>query len=425
MAVTAEVPPTPVLTVEPVPADPAAPAPALTDAAAAEPPATEPPATEPPASVNRAPAPRRRWIPRPVVHIGRLLIFALVVEYLVVPNIAGTHEALNVLGSVNPFLLLLGVALEAGAITAYALLTRTVLGPGRAPGLWTTIRIQLTTLSVSHVVPGGSAAGSSLGYRLYKQAGVKGTDVGFALATQALGSAVVLNVVFWIALVVSIPVRGFSPLYLTAALAGVALVVLFVTLVLLMTRGSRWLGTLIERSAARIPFVRADVARDLFDQLAARAAQLGAERTMLGKALGWALANWLLDAASLWVFVGAFGHWADPDGLLVAYGLANVLAAIPLTPGGLGVVEATLTSTLVGFGSTRAIAILGVLTYRFVNFWLPIPLGGLTYLTLQVDPGHTDRAVRLAHLRNVRSWVLGPVEAWRRRGCQRRGQAAC
>jgi len=46
-------------------------------------------------------------------------------------------------------------------------------------------------------------------------------------------------------------------------------------------------------------------------------------------------------------------------GLLVAFGLANVLAAIPITPGGLGVVEAVLTSTLVGFGTPSAVAILG------------------------------------------------------------------
>jgi hypothetical protein len=77
----------------------------------------------------------------------------------------------------------------------------------------------------------------------------------------------------------------------------------------------------------------------------------------------------------------------NPDGLLVAYGLAYVLAAIPITPGGLGVVEATLTSILVGFGTTRGVATLGVVAYRLINFWLPIPLGGLAFVSLQVEPG--------------------------------------
>jgi uncharacterized protein (TIRG00374 family) len=367
-----------------------------------------------------APGPKRKrrrlpWLPRPVVHIGQLLLLALVVEYLVVPNIAGTGKAISQLEHVDPIYLLIGVFLEVASIVSYAELTRSVLGHDRSPGLGTMVRIQVTTLSVSHVVPGGSAAGSTLGYRLMTQAGVQSSDVGFALATQGLGSALVLNVIFWLALVVSIPVWGFSPLYLTAALVGLVLVAVFSLLVLVVTRGDQWVGGLIERTAARFSFIRADMVRRLFDQIAARVKDLGAHRRMVVRATIWAAANWLFDAASLWVFVRAFGHAVNPDGLLVAYGLANVLAAIPLTPGGLGVIEATLTSALVGFDTTRAVAILGVVTYRLVNFWLPIPVGGLTYLSLQVDPGHTDRTTRIEHLRNVRSWVTGPVEAWRRR----------
>src|SRR5205807_6635296 len=87
----------------------------------------------------------------------------------------------------------------------------------------------------------------------------------------------------------------------------------------------------------------------------------------------------------------AFGHLATPYGLLVAYGLANVLAVVPITPGGLGIVEGVLVPTLVGFGSPRGIAILGVITYRLVNFWLPIPVGALAYLSLRVEPGASRR----------------------------------
>jgi hypothetical protein len=96
------------------------------------------------------------------------------------------------------------------------------------------------------------------------------------------------------------------------------------------------------------------------------------------------------------VFVAAYGHAVSPVGLIVAFGLANVVAAIPITPGGLGVVEAVLTSTLVGFGTPRAAAVLGVLTYRLANFWLPIPLGGLAYVSLQVSPGGAEEGTPAA-----------------------------
>ena len=89
------------------------------------------------------------------------------------------------------------------------------------------------------------------------------------------------------------------------------------------------------------------------------------------------------------MFVAAFGYRVGIDGLVVAFGLANVLAAIPITPGGLGVVEAVLTSALVGFGTPRGTAVLGVVVYRLVNFWLPIPIGGLAYLSLKVGPARS------------------------------------
>src|SRR4029453_17616376 len=65
---------------------------------------------------------------------------------------------------------------EAAAIAAYARLTRNVLPRGSRPSLWTVLRIDLATLSVSHLVPGGAAAGSTLGYRLLGQAGLDGGD---------------------------------------------------------------------------------------------------------------------------------------------------------------------------------------------------------------------------------------------------------
>jgi uncharacterized protein (TIRG00374 family) len=346
----------------------------------------------------------RRFLPAPVIQIGRVLIVALIVEYLVVPQIAGTRKAFHTLAGVNPLLLLLGAVLEAASIASYTLLTRTVLPPGNDPGFFRLLRIELTTLSVSHCVPGGSAAGSSLGYKLLTAAGVDRTDVGFALATQSLGSAVVLNVIFWIALVVSIPVWGFNPLYLVGAGVGAVLVGGFIALVLAFTRGEQRAGEIIWRIADRLPLVDPDAVRGLFVALATRMRVLGQDRGALARAIGWASANWLLDAASLWVFVGAFGHWVNPDGLLVSYGLANVLAAIPLTPGGLGVVEATLTSTLVGFGTTRAVALLGVVAYRLFNFWAPIPIGGAAYLSLHVDPSPGVAAHRWARFQR---WVRG------------------
>ena len=356
-----------------------------------------------------APRPKRRrrfGLPRPVWSLGRWLIVALLIEYLVVPQLAGPRKVAHLLSQVNPLLLLAGVGLEIGALLAYAQLTKAVLPPTSKVKFFTIFRIQLTTLSVSHVAPGGSAAGTALGYRLLTQFGAEPSDAGFALGVQGIGSAVILNLILWVALVVSIPVWGFSAEYLLAALVGAILLTLAGLLVYALTLGEDRVGTLLERAAGHVPFVDGAALRHAYGQLADHLAELGRRRESLVAAVVWATLNWLLDAASLYVFVGAFGKWVNPDGLLVAYGLAYVLAAIPITPGGLGVVEATLTTLLVGFATPRGIATLGVVVYRLIQFWAPIPVGGLAYLSLHARRHQNGSGSRRGlHLRPFR-WHL-------------------
>lgn len=319
-----------------------------------------------------------------------VLVLALVVEFLVLPQVAGTRKALDLLGEVDVRWLLAGLVLEIGAILAYAQLTRSLLPKTDRVSLLTTSRITLATLGISHVVPGGTVAGAGLGYRLLVRAGVTGPDAGFALATQGLGSALVLNALLWLGLVVTIPLRGFHPLYGTAAVLGVILLGGFAAAVLLLTKGEDRAAKLMCRLAGPVPFLEPDKVDALMRRISSRLQTLLADRPLLLRAAGWAALNWLLDAASLWVFLAAFGYQIGPDGLLVAYGLAYVVAAIPVTPGGLGVVEAVLTSMLVAFGATRGIAVLGVVSYRLVNFWLPIPLGAAAYVSLRMGRPFRD-----------------------------------
>jgi putative heme transporter len=174
----------------------------------------------------------------------------------------------------------------------------------------------------------------------------------------------------------------------------------FAVAVVSLTRGEDRMTRVVCRAAGHVPVLDGEVLARMLHRVADRLRVLGSDRPLLARAALWATANWLLDAASLWVFVAAFGHRLELDGLIVAFGLANVLAAIPITPGGLGVVEAVLTSALVGFGTPRGTAVLGVVIYRLVNFWLPIPIGGVAYLSLKVGPA-TAKGERAAILRRA------------------------
>lgn len=316
---------------------------------------------------------------RIILSVGALIFVA---EYLVLPQFASARRSLHLLALVNPWLVGLAIMLEMMAIYSYMELTRTVLHP-YAPSRWTTIRVNLAGLAISHVVPGGTAPAGALSFRVFNDLGVPRETNAFALAAQGSGSAVVLNIVFWLALVVSIPLRGFNPAYGFAALAGVFLLLAFFGTILLITRGQRRADSWLRAVAARIPRLSPDRVSEQLTKVADRVTLLITNRRTLWWAFSWAALNWIFDAACLWVFLAAFGHVLSPIDLWVAYGLANVLAAIPITPAGLGVIEGVLIPTIVGFGVPHGQAILGVLAYRLVNFWVPIPIGGAAYASLQ------------------------------------------
>jgi len=355
---------------------------------------------------HRGPLARKevRW------SVGILLLF-LFVFYVAIPLLASHRSEVAALGHINPWYLILGALLEGASLVAYTQLTHAVLPPG-SPRRRRLFRINMSTLALSHVSPGGTAPGAALGYRLLTQSGVAGADAGFALGTQGIGSAVVLNVIFWFALVGFLVLHGFhapathqhgqstsaSLFVVLAAALGVVLLGAFGGIFYLLTRGEQRAGIVVARLSKRLRFIDDQRVTALLGRLAKRFSALLDDRELLVRAVVWAAANWLLDAASLWVFVAAFSYFISPFNLLVAYGLANILAAIPITPSGLGVVEVVLTSMIVGFGPTYGEALSGVLAYRALNFWLPIPVGGATYASLRFERGSLYRKLHVFFL---------------------------
>ena len=344
--------------------------------------------------------PRPRRV-RPFRLTLKALAAALIIWFFVLPLIPGMRKAATDLRSVNPALLGGGLALQLMALFSYTLLTRAAMGDShRSISRFRLFRIQMSTKALSSIVPGGSAAGSALGYRLMTLSGVQGADAGFALATAGLGSAVMLNVILWISLIVSIPVRGVNALYGTAAVAGVIIMGGAAALVFGLMEGAGRAERMLRWMARKFGFSE-ERAGAAVRQIGGRLEDLAADRQLLVRVAFWAAANWVLDAASLWVFLRAFGPAVDPDALFIAFGLANVFAVIPVTPGGLGVVEGVLIPTLVGFGLTRSEATLGVLTYRFAQYWFPMILGAVMYASLRFGPWSIKRRERLKGLREL------------------------
>ena len=327
----------------------------------------------------------------------RLLIVAAVVEFFLLPQIAGARNAIHELSGISGTWLAIGLAAQLLSLLSYARLTQVSL-ESRGVGFRQLLRIDMATLAVSHVVPAGSAVGIGLGYRLLVRSGVPSERAVTGKALQTVGSAVVLNLMLGGALIAALLLHGSNPLYAPIAAVGIALILGAGVGAVLIARSEGRLTRFVVRLLSKIPKVDPDSGRRLVAALAGTVRRLGGDRRFLVRVIGWAILNWLLEAFALWACVRAFGHSLGPVGLLVAYGLANVAAALPLTPGGLGIVEGILVPTLVAFDTARSVAILGVITFRLASFWLPIPLGFMSYAALewqfrhhQDDPDPTER----------------------------------
>jgi len=83
-------------------------------------------------------------------------------------------------------------------------------------------------------------------------------------------------------------------------------------------------------------------------------------------------------------------------GLLLAYGAGQLAANLPITPGGLGAVEGSITIALVFFGGSRTTTVDAVLIYRLISFWLVTLVGWVAWgaLVVGIRRGRWDRSVR-------------------------------
>ena len=369
----------------------------------------------------------RTWLPFLVKPLRRgivLFIIALVIEYLVVPELVGASKDLSLLGRVNVGWLVAGLVTECLSLFCYGLLTRAVLSPAGPddpprPGLSRLFRIDLAAAAIAHVIPAGTLGSAGIGYRLFTAEGIKGNDAAVMMATKGLGSTVVLNVLLWLSLVISIPLAGFHPIYVTVAIIGAVLLLAIAALTFGITRGVGRASRILHVVGDRIPGLTGDRLEQGLREASSSLSALGRDRRTMFWSLTWASLNWLLDAASLWCFVAAFGRFVNPVELFAAYGIANIAGVLPITPAGLGVVDSVAPLLLVSFGVTRSVATLGVLGWRLVNFWLPIPAGAAAYVSLKVPRGAGLKAMRAAvstmmshngHPHEAESPESGPAE---------------
>jgi uncharacterized protein (TIRG00374 family) len=315
-----------------------------------------------------------------------LVVLVLVVRFVLIPQFTGARTALFSLGHISTPLLILGLGLELASIACYSALSRATLNRPSRPGYFTILRVDLATQGVNNSVPGGGPTATAVKFRMLTLAGATPANAITGTTVEIATSVLTLGGIFGIAIAASTATIHGNPEYIIAGVVVGGVAVLSSAAVLLLSRHREATLLVVGRIAGRLPYLTEDAAIAFAGTIADHLDEYHARRGRLVVAVAWAAANWLLDVAALWVFLLAFGFTEDPRRLLVAYGLACLVGLVPITPGGLGIIEGVLVPAIVGFGTPQGIALLGVLSWRLVQYWIPIPLAAIAYASLKAGP---------------------------------------
>lgn len=274
------------------------------------------------------------------------------------------------------------VLCEAGSMLVLARLQRRLLRAGGARiGIRTMLGMTVAANAMAATLPGGVAWSAAWVFDQLSRHGVpRAQRVWMFLAAGAVSSFTLFAVV-----AAGIEIAGGSgPM---SGLRGPALI-----LAAIPVAGAGWL--LLRRVprfrrgcqvAWRRLAARSSLARRLQRLLSGLSSRLTAVRAAPGAwadALAMGLANWLLDAAVLVAVLQALAIHVPWHAILVIYGMTQVAGSLPVTPGGLGVVEGSLAGLLAAYGIGGGQALAAVMAYRLVSFWLMVPAGWLVWLRL-------------------------------------------
>lgn len=316
-------------------------------------PEDDPPRTRPYRWLRRA-----RWLLTPV-----LIVVAFV-------SISGqwdtVSDAVGQLAHLHWRYVRLAVYAEALSTVAFALLGWILLrGRGARLALRSIIALTVASNALSVSMPAGQALAGAFSFDQLRRRGVgRRTAVGVLISTVVI-SAVALGLLVATGVELAGGHGPAAPFRIVVALGG---------------------GALAIAAAVAIRTRRAGLLR-----------LIPAPRVLL-PAFGAALGNWITDCACLVAAILAAGGHVPWSALLVVYGVGQVASNLPITPGGVGIVEGALSVMLVAYGMHPITAVAAVLVYRIISFWVQVPIGLATAAAMALRPRrHADRLRANSH----------------------------
>src|SRR5271166_81533 len=322
---------------------------------------------------------------RQVVASLLFVLFSVGFLYFVLPRLTGLGTTVHRLQSGDSWWIAAGVLLEALSFAGYIVLFRAVFvtSAGRI-GWRASYQITMAGVIATRLFAAAGAGGIALTAWALRRSGMEPRLV----ACRMVAFMVLLYVVYAGSLFVDgiglgvglFPGGGSFAITIVPAIIAVLLVAIVGSFAMLPADIVRRL----ERRAASSGRLAHWVARAAtVPALAASGVRTAIEltRSRDPRLLG-ALAWWGFDISVLWAMFHAFGSPPPFTVIVMAYFLGMLGNLLPL-PGGLGGVEGGMIGAFVAFGVNFNLAVLAVLSYRAISFWLPTLPGAVAYIQLR------------------------------------------
>ena len=310
---------------------------------------------------------RRRWWRPVLLTVGILLAVVELRGHL--PNLASTWTALR---HARPAWLLAAVVLQVVSMGAFAEQQRHLLaGFGVRMPAPVSLALSYARSAMATALPAGSAVSAGYAFRQFRARGASQPIAAAVMLLSGVASVAGLALLYaGDALAWTTP----SPRTLAILAAGTAVIAPAVRWV----HANRRSRATNRPEPAAVNSIAGRLRRTLGDT-AALARTVPARRWLAVLAL--AVFNWLTDLACLLAALHAVGLSVPARTVATAYLVAQLIRQIPATPGGIGVIEASLILALTTAGAAAAPAAAAVLIYRLLSCWTILPIGLICWTT--------------------------------------------
>ncbi len=288
---------------------------------------------------------------------------------------------------------------EALAMIAFAQLTRLLLRAGGVHlGLGSMTGLTLASNAVALTLPGGQAWAVTFSFDQLRRRGVRRALTAYAVTVTWVMSAAALVIISLVGIDLAGSSGPAAPFRVTATVCavGFGLALLAGALVVRIPRFRAATARVVDRLCESSQCARiAHMVRTYGQELG----EVRLPAPLLLRCVAAALLNWIYDCGCLVFSILAVGGHVPWQGVLAAYGLTQLAGALPITPGGIGVIEGTLSVLLIAYHMPGATAIAAVMLYRIISFWILVPVGwGSVAALLAMQRGSRARAAWISRL---------------------------